>query len=174
LYLLLDGYHKTRDVEKYEARLILFWVISEIPYCFAFGYHPWESQNIFLTLVACLAVFIILDKESLSPCIKALLVACLAITAAAFHMEQSWYAIILAAILYYHNPNNMETTIMLIIAAGAVYAPTNFLQPTTALSVLLFPHHKEFSPSSCPSSAASIMCYLFYPIHLLFLKLLTI
>jgi len=178
VYLLLDGYKRTRNLKKYARRLILFWAISEVPYCIVFGYKLWEAQNIFLTLLACLATFVVMDRDYLSPYKKGILVVCLAISATMLHMEYGWYAIVLAVILYNYNAEEMALNMVLIMLAGTIYSAMDSnrfpIQLFAGLSVLFFPAQNEFVPSKRPPIAVSAMCYLFYPAHLIFLWLLTI
>lgn len=51
-YLIVEGYFHTRDVKKYGARLLVFSLISEIPFDLA-AFNTWfypEYQNVYITL----------------------------------------------------------------------------------------------------------------------------
>ncbi len=52
IFLMVEGFYHTRNVQKYEIRMIIFAFISEIPFDLAFSATPfdWESQNVFFTL----------------------------------------------------------------------------------------------------------------------------
>lgn len=59
-FLLVDGAFHTRSRPKYLLRLLIFALISEIPFDIAFNRHvlEFESQNVFFTLVLGLAAII--------------------------------------------------------------------------------------------------------------------
>ena len=51
-FLLVEGFHHTRDVKKYISRLAVGMVLSEIPFDMAFsGYIDWESSSVMVTLL---------------------------------------------------------------------------------------------------------------------------
>lgn len=50
-FLLLEGFSHTHNVKKYAVRLLMFSVISEVPFDLAFwGKINWNYQNVFFTL----------------------------------------------------------------------------------------------------------------------------
>ena len=58
-YFLVEGYCYTRSKEKYGKRLLLFALISEIPFCLAFteeGTISFVSMNMLFTLFLCLLI----------------------------------------------------------------------------------------------------------------------
>ena len=51
-FLLVEGFFHTRNVKKYLGRLLLFGIVSEIPFDLAFDRmaFSWSSQNVYFTL----------------------------------------------------------------------------------------------------------------------------
>jgi len=59
-FLIVEGFMHTRDVKKYIFRMIIFALITEIPFDFAFyGTFNWGHQNVLVTfLLALVAMYI--------------------------------------------------------------------------------------------------------------------
>lgn len=63
-FLLVEGYIHTSDIKKYIKRLIIFALISEIPFDLAFyGKLEFYHQNIFFTLAIGLIAMCLMDKQ---------------------------------------------------------------------------------------------------------------
>lgn len=63
-FLIVEGFIHTRDIKKYGIRLLLFAIISEIPFDYAFyGGINWTHQNIFFTLFTGILTLYFLDKK---------------------------------------------------------------------------------------------------------------
>ena len=64
-YFLVEGYGYTRSKEKYGKRLLLFALISEIPFCLAFteeGTISIVSMNMLFTLFLCFLILYAMEK----------------------------------------------------------------------------------------------------------------
>lgn len=59
-YFLVEGYHYTRDKQKYAQRLFIFGIISQIPYMLALSY---KQFNMLLTLCICYQILQVLDSR---------------------------------------------------------------------------------------------------------------
>jgi len=65
-FLLVEGYFHTRDVKKYSIRLLIFALVSEIPFDYAFfGGINNTHQNIFFTLFLGLMAVHVLEEYTL-------------------------------------------------------------------------------------------------------------
>lgn len=65
-YFLVEGYGYTRSKEKYGKRLLLFALISEIPFCLAFteeGTISFVSMNMLFTLFLCFLILYAMEKS---------------------------------------------------------------------------------------------------------------
>ena len=66
-HVLVEGYRYTRSVKKYAGRLLIFAVISQLPYYLAFARNhlaPWYTLNMIFTLFLCLCLMIAEEKIS--------------------------------------------------------------------------------------------------------------
>lgn len=63
-FLLVEGYTHTKNVKKYANRLLLFAIVSELPFDLAFyGKLGFTHQNIFFTLFIGLVLMYLLDNK---------------------------------------------------------------------------------------------------------------
>lgn len=65
LYFLVEGYEYTHSKEAYARRLLLFAVLSEVPYCMAFteqGFIEYTGLNMLFTLLLCFVVILVMEK----------------------------------------------------------------------------------------------------------------
>ncbi len=63
-YTLVEGFLKTRNVWKYLARMIIFGLVSEVPFDLCFFRSAWypDYQNVYFTLVLGLLMLIIVER----------------------------------------------------------------------------------------------------------------
>ena len=69
-YFLVEGYGYTHSKEKYGKRLLLFALISEIPFCLAFteeGTISFVSMNMLFTLFLCFLILYAMEKTTTLP-----------------------------------------------------------------------------------------------------------
>ena len=64
-YFLVEGFQYTHSKKNYAIRLLIFALISEIPYCMAFtnnGVIEFQGLNMLFTLLLCFAILIVNEK----------------------------------------------------------------------------------------------------------------
>lgn len=64
-YFLVEGYHYTHSKKKYAQRLMVFAILSEIPYCMAFTKHEainFVGLNMLFTLLLCFFICLVIEK----------------------------------------------------------------------------------------------------------------
>lgn len=65
IYFLVEGYEYTHSKKDYALRLLIFAILSEVPYCMAFtdrGIIEYTGLNMLFTLLLCLTVILVMDK----------------------------------------------------------------------------------------------------------------
>ena len=99
-FLIVEGFHHTRDVIKYFIRLGVFAIISEVPYDLGLHGHLWypERQNVFISLLMGVALLLILERIWEIP-IKLLIIASFCVTAQEIHCDYRYIGILM--ILFY-------------------------------------------------------------------------
>lgn len=65
-FLITEGYVHTHNVRKYAGRLLLFAIVSEVPFDYAFfgSFFYWHYQNVFFTLALGLAALVCFDAAT--------------------------------------------------------------------------------------------------------------
>lgn len=66
-FFLVEGYQYTHSKKAYAIRLLLFALISEVPYCMAFtqdGIIEFEGLNMMFTLLICFGILVVFERTS--------------------------------------------------------------------------------------------------------------
>jgi len=171
-YLIVLGIESTRNTTNYFVRLFLFAVISQVPYCLAFGFGPFESLNIFFTL-SFGVVFIIflfpLKKQSL---------LCLLPILASFvlNFDYGLYGIALIGCMFVLKTHT-KTGIFLSILLNGLFLSFQRITTFQILSLFAFPIillHKsgvlkietEINAKAVYLPLIKYFFYVYYPLHL--------
>ncbi len=168
-FLLVEGFLHTHDVRKYIRRLLLFGVVSEVPFDMAFFRTPfhWEHQNVYWTLalgvIAMAAMQHYQDADG-NLTLKSVLsaVAC-AFAAELANTDYGAIGVALIIALYLTRDSRKQQCII-----GAVM----MLFELTAPIAFLLVWHYNGQRGNCPKWAQRAF-YLFYPVHLTVLGVIT-
>lgn len=166
-FLLVEGYNHTSDVKKYAKRLIIFALVSEIPFDLAF-YNKigFEHQNIFFTLFLGLAVIYLLEmKEGKYNFNKTAVIIVACLLANILLVDYNVMGIVYILLFYITRSFNKSKKFMTI---GLGMFAVNFMSPWVqqfsliALIPIYF-YNGELGPKN---KIMQILFYAAYPLHL--------
>lgn len=101
-FLLVEGFVHTQDYRAYLLRMVIFAVISEIPYDFAMTgqWFDWSSQNLLFTLTVCLVMLYGLRLFSASRGMQAMIVVAAVLWSGLMRASFGLCEVLLAAAYY--------------------------------------------------------------------------
>lgn len=169
-YFIAEGCQKTRNIQGYLRRLLLFGLISEIPFDLAgrgmileFGH-----QNVFFTLfLGALAIYFyksMTEKEGKNKTLGWATVACLAFLAELFNTDYGALGVMLIFILYYKRGEFKSQALAILLMNILFFNP---LQLWGCLSVIPLYFYNQTRGMNL-----KVVFYAFYPLHLLILGLI--
>ncbi len=165
-YLLVLGLESTRNTKNYISRLLLFALISQVPFDLAFGVQPWEHMNIFFTLSS--GAFFIYSYEKNSYLSLLPLVA-----SAVLPFDYGIYGI-LAIGCFYFLRRNRELGVALFILLNLLFLPVWSYQFFALFSLPLILLHnegwivfKKIGEKADYPLWRKYFFYVYYPLHLL-------
>lgn len=165
-FLLVEGFFHTGDVKRYGRNLLLFAVISEIPFnlvCGGSWFFP-AYQNVFFTLFLGLCMMACL-RQVHGEVWSAAVVLLFAAAAWTFQCDYHALGILMIAFLYRYRTGSIS------IAVPAVFAALLSLGNLCAAAIsMVFIY---FYDGTRGKQGNKYVYYLFYPIHLLILYLLS-
>lgn len=167
-FLLVEGFVHTSDIKKYLFRLLLFALISEIPFDLGVSGKliDWNYQNVFWELaVGILALYVFrgIEEKKLNTMTKIIyrlfVIAVFALGAQGLHLDYGMYGIISIVALYVFRQN--KWTQLLLGAVSFCWEPVAPL----AFLVIAFYNGKR-------GRNLKYAFYAFYPAHLLLLYII--
>ncbi|MBO6165530.1 MAG: conjugal transfer protein TraX [Eubacterium sp.] len=170
-FLIVEGYKHTRNVWKYLRNLLIFGLISEVPFDLAFNakFFYLKSQNVYFTLALGLLMVIAFDKMTQGNFLKAGLkrqaaaIVLAAIPVALGFLLQTDYGglgVLLIFTFYLFGKNEM-------LGVVTNVATLTFINPTELLSCFDFYLIKKYNGQK--GISLKYFFYLYYPVHLLIL-----
>jgi len=172
-YLLMLGLESTRNAKNYLTRLLLFALISQVPFYLARGVLPWEYLNIFFTLF--LGVLFIYFFERNNYIFLIPLVA-----SAVLPLDFDGYGIATIGCFYALRKNKRIGIVLFILLNLFIF----FDLPYQSLALLALPLILLHNDGRFPLNKISVKTgyppwrkyffYIYYPLHLLVLYFLKI
>lgn len=171
-FFLVQGMRYTHDRKKYLMRMILFALLSEIPFDLAiFGrWIDWRGQNVLFTLVIGLCVLYLLEKTEQLHIVRDRIRASLFIVAGGMlsvyflRSDYSYWGILLLLVFYMGHLERKQRFWMMLILCACQGTMEIF-----AVVSLFFTENYEAGREAGKPLFGKYFFYLFYPIHFLVL-----
>ena len=178
-FLLAEGFQKTRNVKRYLGRMLLFALISEIPFDLAFSGRLWnmQYQNVFFTLFIGLMVIAglrLVDQRLAGPetwrklagvGLYAVIIVAGSALALALKTDYSFKGILAITVLYLFRSHRKAQ----IWAGVIIFLLMDGMEMIAALSFLLIWFY-----NGARGRQNKYFFYFFYPAHLLVLWLIRV
>ena len=160
-FLLVEGFHHTRNVKKYMVRLGLFALISEIPYDLAFRhvFLEFQRQNVFFTLLLGMVLMYMLQRTN-----RIYIKGCYILLSMWFALVAGMsydYRGILLILIYYTCRKNITAKIVCGAAWNILWTGVQQFGALASIPIALYNGEKGRS--------MKYVFYVFYPVHLLIL-----
>ncbi len=189
-FFAAEGFEKTRNKFRYLLRLLIFAVISELPYRLAFNLTPdkpyYPSNVIFTIFLGVLALTLgeILEKKTKVPLTRLLAYLICMYQAQYFYTDWNWLGVLMIIALY-HAKKSTPKQVLFLGGAYLLYIfaewYNSFLKGTLVYGlsspihlfglvslIFIFIYNGK---RGCPRPMGYLF-YLFYPLHLIVLYLL--
>jgi len=164
-YLIVLGMETTRSVRNYFTRLLLFALISQVPFYLALGLGPFESLNIFFTLSFGVLFIYFLKKKSL--------LSFLPIFASFLNFDYSIYGVLLIGLMYILREDT-KLGVISIVLLNLLFLP---IWPTQTFSLFSLPiillyndgplkMYRESKGKTAYPFWKKYFFYVYYPLHL--------
>lgn len=179
-FLLAEGAYHTRDSRKYMLRLAVGALISELAFDFSFyGRWTWQYQNVFVTLLlGVLALEVI--KRSSEVWLKVLATVHFALLAELLHTDYGWHGVLLIVLFGIVRDKSWKwpalTAGMAVVfwminspsrMVFGIPVPIQMYGLASLLPIALYSGEKLTR-----NKIAQWGFYLFYPVHMVLLRLL--
>lgn len=161
------GYSKTRSKEKYILRMILFTIVSQLPFYLLRKVsisNPTLMLNVGATLTCGLLAIYCLDKIRI-PLLKYLGISLVILMSIVIPMDYSWYGVLMVLIFYIFRNDKIGICVFysVLIPLYCFYKETSFYVPSlfALIPILLYNGEK--------GKSIKYLFYIFYPLHMLLL-----
>ena len=179
-FLLAEGVAHTKNPVKYGLRLFVGILLAEIPFDLAlFGRFSWDHQSVMVTLFLGFGMALIiqkLDRTKLVPVIA------FAFLAELFQTDYGAWGVGMIALFVLTRERKDRNMIQTLMLAAICYLMNSASVPIFGIRLpielfavlALIPIFLYTGKKSTGSKAVQTMFYLFYPVHLLVLYMITL
>ena len=174
-FLITKGYKYTKNLRKYFARLLIFAIVSQIPYMlFINTFSNSFSLNILFTLALGLLGITLYDKIEYKP-LGILLVTLLSLIAQFLHFDYGWFGIAIIFIFYIFKEKKLLMNLFFCIVVFINYF-YNYLTTLRIeyIFIILFCFFSLIPINLYNEKKGKnikYFLYVFYPLHLIVLYL---
>ncbi|MDO4339621.1 MAG: TraX family protein [Eubacteriales bacterium] len=163
-FLLVEGFLHTRNRFKYGRNLLLFALISEIPWNFMFaGTWRCEKQNVFFTLFLGYAAFCAIEHFRESQWMQLLCVLALLLVSVYLNADYGWRGYVFLLIMYWFRYYKTAQAVI-----GSCWLYYEWKACFAFLSINMYNGKRGF----IRGKAAKYFFYAFYPLHITILVIL--
>lgn len=161
-FLLVEGFIHTHSRKKYMLNLLVFAVLSEIPYDLAFGHKfiDVSEQNVMWTLLLGVVMMCFIEKWEYNFTLKMLVVLIAGFAAVLLKTDYSIWGILQIAIFYMQRndrKNALWLTCFLMFVQGKMQS----------FGVLAIPFIMAYDDTKNDVKMPKYFFYAFYPLHIL-------
>lgn len=177
-FMITEGFTHTKNLRKYFYRLLIFAVISQIPYMlFISNFSNVFTLNILFTLTLGLLAITVYDKSK-NKLLGFLFVIICATSADFLHLDYGWFGIAIIFVFYIFKDKKIYMNLFFIIATFINYFYNYittfrieylFIILFCTLSLIPINLYNEKKGKN-----TKYFLYFFYPIHLIVLYILTL
>ena len=187
-FMLAEGYFYTKNFRRYFTRIILFALISELPFDLMLSGNPvdWARQSIFVTLALALGGICLFDRFAAGnrPYLSLLSIMAAAFSAQIFNADYGAYGILVVFIFYRYRGERkslaawfaafviiysvLTAAVNLPSTRGVVISLINIFEILSLVPIMLYTRSKGFS-----SKTLQYFFYAFYPLHMAALYLIS-
>lgn len=193
-FLLVEGFVYTKNIKKYLINMLIFGVISEVPFDMAVFNTKvnWGHQNVYFTLFLGLVALIGIKSTGKNLILKLSIIVGLAVLASFLQTDYGFYGVLLIVFLYVYRENKIKkyilVSLVLILSYGGDILLTMIKYPKMVndiiksvpwgtyiayitFSILSFVIMELYNGKKGKSLNKYIF-YGFYPVHLALLGIL--
>lgn len=173
-FFIVEGFLHSRHIKRYFLRLLIFALVSEIPYDLAFGSSAFDrsQQNVMFTLAAGLGTLILMSRCKKYMTVQVFIAIIAAAVASALKFDGGYYGILMIALFYLFRRNKLASlfSVFLLQVLIVLYFHESFdLNSVMAVVPLIL----IYCYSGKRGMNLKYLFYGFYPLHLLILALVT-